>query len=140
MFKRGKVWIVPSDDIMQPLYFKQVNEGVAHLTALQEFADKFQLGMKFTLDDYQEAPIDIAGRGNLVIKSDDDSKVLLFYIPKAVTDRQLEFFLNNEMDFNSSYSKIGAFFLEDNEVKMERGILEIRKLLNTKNKKNYIKK
>lgn len=140
MFNRGKVWIIPNDDIMQPLYYQEVNEGVAHLTALQEFSDKFQLGMNFKLDDYQEAPIDIAQCGNLVIKSDDDSKVLLFYIPEKVTDRQLEFFLNNEMNFNNTYSKIGGFSLENKEVKMERGIMEIRKLLTKKNKDNFIRK
>ena len=77
---------------------------------------------------------------NLVIKSDDDSKVLLFYIPEKVTDRQLEFFLNNEMNFNNTYSKIGGFSLEIKEVKMERGIMEIRKLLTKKNKDNFIRK
>ena len=140
MFHRGKVWIIPNDDILQPLYFDEVNSGISHLKAFQEFADKFQLGMKFTNDDYQKAPMDIASCGHLVIKSDDDSKILIFYIPKNVTDRQLEFFSSNELEFNNKYSMIGSYSLEEDEVVTKKGILEIRKELTKKNMGVSIKK
>ena len=54
MFNRGKLWIVPNDDIMLPLYFKDISEGISHLKGLQEFSDRFKLGMTFSNDDYQE--------------------------------------------------------------------------------------
>ena len=140
MFNRGKLWIIPNDDIMLPLYFKDISEGVSHLNELQEFSDRFKLGMKFSPDDYQEAPISIAKMGNLVIKSDDDSKVLIFYVPRDVTNRQLEFFLNNEMIFNNEYSKIGGFSIVEDNVEVKRGIVEIRQeiMKKTTYKKKHI--
>ena len=134
MFNRGRLWIIPNDDIIQPLYFSEVNNGTSHLESLQDFADKFKLDIKFSKDDYQEAPIDIAGCGHLVIKSDDDSKMLIFYVPRHVTDRQLEFFQNNEMFFSNEYSIIGGYSLEDSSIKSIHGVIEIRKELFIKNK------
>ena len=35
MFNRGKLWIIPNDDIMEDLYYKQVEKGTSHLEAIQ---------------------------------------------------------------------------------------------------------
>ena len=139
MFNRGKVWIIPNEEeIVQPVYFREIEEGISHLSALQEFSDKFKLDLKFSGDDYQEAPIEIAKRGHLVIKSEDDSKILIFYIPKRVTDRQLEFFLNNEISLNNTYSTVGFFSLEEDDIETKYGILEVKKDLIRKNRNKHI--
>ena len=140
MFNRGKVWIIPNDEILQELYFDEVSNGESHLKVFQDFVDRFKIDMKFSMDDYQQAPIDIASCGHLVIKSDDDSKTLIFYIPKKTTERQLEFFQNNEMSFSNDYSKIGGFSLEEYDIKIKHGIIEIRKelILKRENKKKHI--
>ena len=134
MLNRGKVWIIPNDDIIQPLYFSEVSNGVSHIKALQEFSNIYRLGMNFSMDDYQQAPIDISKLGHLVIKSDDDSKILIFYIPEIITDRQLEFFQNNEMTYSNTYPKIGGYVIDEDNVDIKHGILEIRTELIKKNK------
>ena len=141
MLNRGKLWIVPNEEeIIQPLFFEDVYGEESHLKAIQDFSDKYNLGFSFTPNDSQQAPIDIAERGHLIIKSDEDNKLLFFYIPKKITDRQLEYFSNNEIDFSNKYSKIGCFSLEDEGIEVKNGILEIKKDIIRKNQINNIKK
>ena len=141
MLNRGKLWIVPNEEeIIQPLFFEDLYGEEGHLKGIQDFSDKFDLGFNFTLNDTQQAPIDIAERGHLVIKSDEDNKLLFFYIPKKVSDRQLEYFNDNEINYSNTYKVIGSFSLEDEGIEVIRGLMGIRKELTRKNIKNNIKK
>lgn len=134
MLNRGKLWIVPNEEeIVQPLFFEEVLGEESHVKAIQDFSNQYNLGFTFTPNDSQQAPIEIAGRGHLVIKSDEDNKLLFFYIPKRVTNRQMEYFSNNELDFSNIYTMIGCFSLEEEGIEVKNGLLEIKKEFIRKN-------
>lgn len=131
MNNRGKVWIIPDEgQIIQPLFERDVALGENHTKKIQEFSDMYQLGFQFKPDDYQEAPCQIAELGHLVVKSEDPSGLVIFYLPETITDRELEWFYQNEMML-SRYNVIGAYNLQktDGEVKWENfyGVDKIKK-------------
>lgn len=136
MNRRGKVWIIPDEgQIIQPLFERDVALGENHTKKIQEFSDMYQLGFQFKPDDYQEAPCHIAELGHLVVKSEDSSGLVTFYLPETITDRELEWFYQNEMML-SRYNVIGAYNLQktDGEVKWENfyGVDKIKKEMNRK--------
>lgn len=136
MNHRGKLWIIPDEgQIIQSLFEKEVALGENHTKKIQEFSDMYQLGFQFKSDDYQEAPCKIAELGHLVVKSEDSSGLVIFYLPERITDRQLEWVYQNEMIL-SKYSVIGAYNLQkiSDEVKWENfyGMDKIKKEINRK--------
>ena len=136
MNNRGKVWIIPDEgQIIQPLFERDVALGENHTKKIQEFSDMYQLGFQFKSDDYQEAPCKIAELGHMVVKSEDSSGLVIFYLPERITDRQLEWVYQNEMIL-SKYSVIGAYNLQkiSDEVKWENfyGMDKIKKEINRK--------
>ena len=134
MLNRGKLWIVPNEEeIIQPLFFEDLYGDEGHLKGIQDFSNQYGLGFNFTPIQSQQAPIVIAEAGHLVIKSDEDNKLLFFYIPKKVTDRQLEYFSNNELEYSNTYKMIGSFNLLDEGIESKSGLLEIKKELIRKN-------
>ena len=136
MNHRGKLWIIPDEgQIIQPLFEKEVALGENHTKKIQEFSDMYQLGFQFKSDDYQEAPCKIAELGHMVVKSEDSSGLVIFYLLERITDRQLEWVYQNEMIL-SKYSVIGAYNLQktSDEVKWENfyGMDKIKKEINRK--------
>lgn len=93
------------------------------------------MSFQFKSDDYQEAPCKIAELGHMVVKSEDSSGLVIFYLPERITDRQLEWVYQNEMIL-SKYSVIGAYNLQktSDEVKRENfyGMDKIKKEINRK--------
>ena len=69
------------------------------------------------------------------MKSEDPSGLVIFYLPETITDRELEWFYQNEMML-SRYNVIGAYNLQktDDEVKWENfyGVDKIKKEMNRK--------
>lgn len=69
------------------------------------------------------------------MKSEDPSGLVIFYLPETITDRELEWFYQNEMML-SRYNVIGAYNLQktDGEVKWENfyGVDKIKKEMNRK--------
>lgn len=70
-----------------------------------------------------------------MVKSEDPSGLVIFYLPETITDRELEWFYQNEMML-SRYNVIGAYNLQktDDEVKWENfyGVDKIKKEMNRK--------
>lgn len=94
MNDRGSVIIIPNENIIEDNYFEKVIV-MNHLEGFQEFSNKYNLGYSFSLDEYQEAPIQIAKDGHLIIKTIKDMGVAIFYIPQVITKRQLEWLNDN---------------------------------------------
>ena len=115
---RGNVIIIPNEDKIQDDYF-QVDIDMNHLDGFQEFSDKYNLGYNFNLDEYQEAPLKFAKDGHFVIKTIKDLDVAIFYIPEAVTKRQLDW-LNDNIEQFRFFQKIGGFVINNNDLEPER--------------------
>ena len=101
---RGKMWIItPSSDND---YERLIPRGKFHTDYFQEYSNMNNLGYTYTIIDYQKAPCEIALLGNLVIKTDDDEKLLICYIPQEVTNKQLDFINKNLDDISKNYQSI----------------------------------
>ena len=110
MIERGKVTIVPDENqILLDEYTKEINKS--HLEAFIDFSNKFKLGYNFTNDDYQYAPEQLARDGHLIVKTIDDQKTAIFYIPEVITDRQMEWFDYHKYDFMKD-DLVGAFSMK----------------------------
>lgn len=133
MTERGKVTIIPDENqILVDEYTKDINKN--HLEAFIDFSNKFNLGYSFTNNDYQYAPEQLARDGHLILKTIDGQKTAIFYIPKVVTDRQVEWFEYNKFDFLHA-DLIGAFSINGDEEESEQiyGLAEINKEIKRKN-------
>lgn len=133
MTERGKVTIIPDENqILADEYTKNINKN--HLEAFIDFSNKFNLGYSFTYNDYQYAPEQLARDGHLILKTIDGQKTAIFYIPKVVTDRQVEWFEYNKFDFLHA-DLIGAFSINGDEEESEQiyGLAEINKEIKRKN-------
>lgn len=128
--ERGKVIIIPDENkILQDYYEKSIVSS--HLEAYQDFSDKFKLGYNFTPSDYQTAPITIAEDGHLSVKTVEDNKaVLVIYVPRVITDRQINWYYKNVDTFNK-YSVVGAFAVDIKEPIED--LNDINKLINKRN-------
>ena len=129
--ERGRVIIIPDENQILKSYFEK-NIVVNHLEAYQAFSDEFHLGYHFKLEDYQNAPINIAKDGHLSLKTVDDSGFLVVYIPRVVTARQIEWFYKNISKFEN-FNTVGAFAIEDNEPTIVEGLDAINKVMNKRN-------
>ena len=100
----------------------------------QYFSKKFNLGYNFTSDDYQYALEQLARDGHLILKTIDDQKTAIFYIPEVVTNRQIEWFEYNKFELLHN-DLIGAFSINSDEEELEQiyGLSEIKKEIRKKN-------
>ena len=135
------LWVIPNEeDIIQEEFKKEAVGEVSHMSYLQEFSDTYMLGFKFNEDDYQTAPCEIAASGHMVIKTEDNTKTIIFYLPVKVTDRQYNWIYNNKNEI-SKYIQSGAFSLNEitNEWNQINGIENIMKEATRKNLKKFDK-
>lgn len=133
MIERGKVTIIPDENqILLDEYAKNIEKS--HLEVFIDFSKKFNLGYHFTNDDYQYAPEQLARDGHLILKTIDDQKIAIFYIPKVVTNRQIEWFEYNKFELLHN-DLIGAFSInsDEEESKQIYGLSEINKEIRRKN-------
>ncbi len=142
MNSRGKVWIIPDEaQIIQLLFERDVQRGEDHVKKFQEFSDLYQLGFHFKSDEYQEAPFRIAELGHMTVKSEDLSGIIVFYLPAVITDRELEWFYQNEMMLER-YSIIAAYTLrvENDKYNWEERIYGVDKIKREINRKYFQEK
>lgn len=143
MNNRGSVIIVPDEEvIMQPLFERGVPYGEDHTKFIQEFSDMYHLGFTFSNNDYQEAPTKLASSGHLVVKSEDDSSLIVLYLPEVITDRQLDWYYQNEEKLEQ-YHIISAYSKQRyavNEDLLWKEIYDIGNLRREMNQKNSIGK
>ena len=138
MNERGTLWIIPDENqIMQPIYMKKVGEGISHTKEMLNFVKTFQVPVYFQESDYHEAPCMMAEIGHLIIKSADEVSKLIFYLPKEITTRQIEYLMTHQMEF-MNYQKIGGYsmrIIEDGEIvwKNLHGIEEVMREVKIKN-------
>ena len=79
----------------------------------------------------------LAEMGHLIIKSADKVSQLIFYLPKEITTRQIEYLMTHQMEF-MNYQKIGDYsmkIIEDGEIvwKNLHGIEEVMREVKIKN-------
>lgn len=105
--KHGKLYVIPDENkILEECFKREVIKE--HLSALQEFSDKYSLGYSFMSDDYQQAPCMLALDGNLIVKTEEETSLAVCYLPEIVTDRQAMWLSTNE-NLLSNYSMVGGY-------------------------------
>lgn len=134
---RGKVEIIPDErQVMADYFGREVYYGEDHVVVYQEFSDKYSLGFHFARDDSQQASLEIAQAGHFSYKTENDSSILIFYLPNEITNRQLEFFMQHTYEFNC-WKMIGAFSIEntngEDKILSYHGLDEIKKVVRLKN-------
>ena len=101
------------------------SEAICHAQSFQDFSDKFKLGYNFSLDDYQDAPLELANQGHLIVKKLGVNDITIFYIPRRITERQLTWMEYNKMDFLNK-NLVGAYSLTfEEEPEQISGITDI---------------
>ena len=82
--------------------------------------------------DYNTAPCEIAMLGHLVIKTIEDVKMIVCYLPEIVTDKQYEFIYNNQDMFLNNIQN-GGYSLRNNEFVEINGMDNLMREINKKN-------
>ena len=126
--ERGTVYIIPNENIIPGDYFK-MRVVRDHLEAMNEFSRKYNLNYNFKTDEYQDAPCILANDGNLIAKTIDEYKYVIFYIPKIVTDNQNMWFYQMLNEFGN-YNYVGAFLINDSSNDKIEGVNEILQEVN----------
>ena len=88
--------------------------GSNHLTAIQQYYKEKNLDYSFSLQDHQKAPCMLAEEGNIVIKTDENNLIAIFYLPEVVTENQCNWFFKNKDEFKK-YRFVGALLIEKNK-------------------------
>lgn len=132
----GYVYIIPGDNVhTSDYFFRSIKK--THLDAIQEFSDQYGLGYQFDISQYHDAPCILALDGHLVVKTLEDQKVVLFYLPVSINDNQEMWFENNFFQIMSNYKTSGAFIVEgDKEHIQTKTIGDINSIRNYMRKKN----
>lgn len=118
--KKGSVYIIPNDNILEDSFFCEVIKE--HLEGFQAFADRYQLGYHFIPTDYQDAPCLLALDGHLVVRIEEQSSSMIFYIPSEVSDRQI-MWLQQHRDMTLNYTTVGGYSLDKSKDNKIDGIL-----------------
>ena len=118
--KKGSVYIIPNDEILDDCFFYEVTKE--HLEGFQAFADRYKLGYSFTSSDYQDAPCLLALDGHLVVRIEEESSSMVFYIPNEVSDRQI-MWLHSKREMALNYTTVGGYTIDKNKDNMIDNIL-----------------
>lgn len=134
---RGKVVIVPDErQILADSFSEDIPYALDHAMAYQDFSDKYNLGLNLSNDSSQAASLQVTQLGHFSYKTEDNSNIIIFYLPEVITDQQMGYFDNHRMDF-MKYDLIGAFSLngeEQESIQKLHGLAEIRKVMRDKNR------
>ena len=136
---RRKVVIIPDErQILADSFERDVYYGEDHVEVYQEFSDKYRLGYSFLKDDSQHASLEIARLGHFSYKTENDAGIIIFYLPKEITDQQLNYFETHQYDF-FSWNMVGAYsFSEDNDEKEVVSLKGLSTILQTMRVKNQL--
>lgn len=93
----GRVIIVPDEEQIKDDLFEEIIVGNEnHVDRYQDFSDKYHLGYKFSKDDFLVAPLTMASLGHFCYNTVELIDSIIIDIPKAVTKRQYNYFVNNK--------------------------------------------
>lgn len=106
------VYVIPSDKISDSEFYMETEMN--HLPCFQAFSDKYELGYHFNDGDYQEAPLNLAKDGHLVVKIEQTSKLFICYYPKVITDRQ-DNWIHDNMALMMNYPTIGCYAIKESD-------------------------
>ena len=104
--KRGDLWIISDQDE----FHYDILKGQDHTSAIVEFVRSNHLPLTIRPDDYHDGPCLLASIGYMVVKSEMDASLLIFYIPSIVNENQKNWFLDHRY-LRMEYSKIGGYSL-----------------------------
>ena len=106
---RGNLWIIPDENQLNcPVYHEEIIKGLSHTDGIMEFIRKNKLPIPLSSIDSRSGPLKMAELGHMVVKTEDNSGMLIFYIPAKITQNQWDWFLDNRLMFGK-YQYIGAF-------------------------------
>lgn len=129
----GELIILCNDDITGGDVFRRdVTSTEGHTHYIQEFSNLYNLGFEFNDSDYNTAPCEIAMLGHVVIKTIEDVKMLVCYLPEVITDKQYEFIYKNQDLFTKNIQN-GAYSLKNNEFIEINGMDNIMREITKKN-------
>lgn len=138
MNHRGKLLVIPNEEkILQEFFEWKVEQGKSHTLGLQKFSDIYSLGYQFEEEDYQKAPCDIAASGHMVIKTEEDSSLVIFYLPEKVTDRQYNYIYNHQSEL-CSYVQVNGYSLKVEETVIWDKVHGIHEIMKEAMKKNLL--
>lgn len=118
MKKESKLFIIPNEDKLETedvCFERTLGEDDIHLPYIQEFVNQNHLGYHYTEEDSNQAPIDMAYEGHLVIKTDwDFIHMVACYLPPVITSSQQRWFTKNSWRFSTaSVICCYSYYLED---------------------------
>ena len=105
---KGKLIIIPNKTIEEEKFELDITEDEYHLSGYQSFSDKYDLGYKFSEEEHQIAPLEIAEDGHLSLKTTEEESTLIFYLPEIITERQMNYVKNNITKFQN-YKIVGSY-------------------------------
>ena len=114
MEEKIKAYIIPNDEYYDKCGVFSKDDVEKHIEVYQDFSDQNNLGYHFSEEDYHNASVQIALDGHFSAKVVENLSFITF-IPKVVTDRQLDWFISNK-DQYKDYPFIGGYSLEGDTV------------------------
>ena len=109
--KRGDLWVIPFDS--EENYHIDILIGQEHTEGLIDFVRRNSLPLDIKVDDYHESPCLLASLGYMVVKSENDSSILVYYIPEMISENQRDWFIEHRY-LEMEYIKIGGYSLNEN--------------------------
>ena len=109
MRKRGDLWVIPFDS--EENYHIDILIGQEHTEGLIDFVRRNSLPLDIKVDDYHEGPCLLASLGYMVVKSENDSSILVYYLPETISENQRDWFIDHRY-LGIEYTKIGGYSLK----------------------------
>lgn len=132
---RGSLIIIPDENqILKPVIEQCVLVGDNHNTGIDIFIKNYYPNNNLNIDinDYNGAPSVVADLGHLIIKTEDDVSLIIFYIPSVITDNQINWFLENKYKLQN-YQMCSAISLRDDFNIELNGIERVEEEIRNKN-------
>lgn len=108
------VYIIPDENKISDGIF-HMETTMDHLPSFQLFSDRYKLGYHFHQGsgDFQNAPLYFANDGHLIVRIREDSKSLICYFPRIITDQQ-NIWLHDHIMLLLRYDYIGCYAIKEN--------------------------
>ena len=129
-----KAYIIPNDEYYDRCGVFSKDDIERHIEVYQDFSDQNNLGYHFSEEDYHNASVQIALDGHFSAKVVEDLSFITF-IPKYITNKQLEWFMDNkgqyqDYPFVGGYSLVGDTVVDTEEV---YGMDNLEKIIKERN-------
>ena len=129
-----RVYIIANDEYYDKCEVYSKDDIDKHLEAYQAFSDEHHLGYHFKEEEYHDASVQIAIDGHFSVKIVEGISMIAF-IPKVVTDHQLQWFEANKEQFQSYELVVGYAQIGDTVSDTEgiSGLENIEKVMQERN-------